>query len=147
MISPLLKPQPRPRKAKRPIARTSKPSRIRKTAKGKTKHAADLAWAKAIRESGPCAARGVLTLWNDGKGPVAYRHDICHGPIEAAHIVSRRYSATRTDLRNGLPLCHYVHAFFTSHPLAWDAFIAYKIGKTAYSTLKQKALTGPKAAA
>lgn len=143
------KPAKRGPKPRRPIARTSKPARVRKTARGKARHAADLEWAKAIRESGPCAAQRARLLWaeDSSEGIFIYEHRMCFGQIEAAHILPRRYAATRTDRRNGLPLCHAAHSMFTRHPVAWALFVTNTIGKVAYGALKQKALAGPKAAA
>lgn len=67
-----------------------------------------------------------------------YVHTICNA-LTAAHIVSRRYAATRTDPRNGLPLCLNSHRFFTSAPLAWDAFVVKVIGRERFEELKAKA--------
>lgn len=133
----LAKPPRRGPKPKRPIKRSSRPARVRKTASGKAKHAADLAWANAVRESGPCAAILSGVSWFG-------HHSRCEGQIEAAHIVSRRYAGTRHDPQNGLPLCHGVHSFFTEHPRLWDAFVTQKIGADAYAQLKAKAQKGPK---
>lgn len=133
---------PKPRKA---IKRGSMPARVRKTASGRAKHAADIAWAKAVRESGPCAAKGVSVGWTEyqERDLCVYVHTRCN-EITAAHVVSRRYSATRTDRANGLPLCLNAHRFFTEHPLAWEAFVIKTIGQERFAALKAKAQAGPK---
>lgn len=152
----LAKPPKRGPKPKKPIKRSSRPARVRKTASGKARHSADIAWAKAVREIGPCAAIGErfpeewLHQWTDGTGQVRSDERTyfilhrCEGQIEAAHIVRRGYAATRTDKTNGLPLCHWAHAWFTNHPLAWEAFVTKKIGAEKFSELKAKAHKGPK---
>ena len=142
----LAKPPRRGPKPKKPIARTSRPSRVRKSAAGRAKLAADLAWAKAVRESGPCAALGYEyhNLLDPRGRPLPVAHHMCFSATTAAHIVSRRYAATRTEKRNGLPLCLRMHQWFTSHPLAWEAFVTQKIGAEAFAALKAKAQAGPK---
>lgn len=137
------KPGPRPRKAKKPIQRRTRPSRVRKTAKAAAGRKADLAWAKAVRESGPCAALGVEFSWEFLT--IVHVTEKCNW-ITAAHIVSRRYVATRTDRRNGLPLCFNAHLFFTANPKAWEAFAIKKLGQKAYDRLKAKAMAGVKGA-
>ena len=111
---------------------------MRKTALGRAKHSADIAWAKGVRESGPCWALGhALGGW-------VHLQMECNGQMEAAHIVRRGYAATRHMPENGRPLCHNAHAWFTSHPLAWEAFCVARLGREAYTSLKAKAQAGPK---
>lgn len=43
--------------------------------------------------------------------------------LECAHVVGRRYRATRWLLDNARCLCHACHRFFTEHPLQWVQFI------------------------
>ena len=52
------KPAKRLPKARKPIRRSVRPSRVRETPSGAARRSADLIWAKAVRESGPCVARG-----------------------------------------------------------------------------------------
>ena len=131
------KPEKRQPKPRKPIQRSGRPARVRRTPRGKAIHAADLKWAKAIRESGPCAALGVMY----GSLAEGYEvtHSVCYTPITAAHIVSRRYASTRTDPRNGMPLCLGIHSFFTAHPKEWEAFVVKKIGQKRLEALKAKA--------
>lgn len=81
-----------------------------------------------VRASGPCAAIG------DGHP--------CRGPLQWAHIVSRRYLATRWLLENSMPLCSGHHRWYTLAPLEWEVFVVSKIGATRYESLKQQALSG-----
>lgn len=133
------KPAPRIKKPKR------RPPRVSKRPSRQAELKADAKWAKAVGESGPCAALGIFVQWVDSFwNDAALNHGFCIGPITAAHVMSRRYAATRTDKRNGLPLCLTVHDFFTAHPIAWDAFVVEKIGRSRYEALRKKALAGPK---
>jgi len=43
-----------------------------------------------------------------------------HMRPQCAHIVSRRYHATRWDLLNAVCLCAGCHVRFTHDPIAWD---------------------------
>lgn len=62
------------------------------------------------------------------------------GRLECAHIVSRRYASTRTDLNNAFCLCSACHRFFTEWPLEFHRFVVEMIGQDAYDALRQKAL-------
>lgn len=138
-----IKPARRGRKPPVPIKRSEKkPSRVRNSKKAKAKHAADLAWSKAVRSKGPCFALGkVYAAFGDGGH---WRHSFCQGPIQACHIHSRRYLATRTDERNGVPMCAYMHDWFTVRPEDWKTWISKQIGQELYEELRLKALAGPK---
>lgn len=59
--------------------------------------------------------------------------------LQCAHVVSRRYSATRTDLSNAFCLCAGCHRRFTDWPLEFNKFVEKKIGLEAYEELKHKA--------
>lgn len=43
--------------------------------------------------------------------------------LQCAHIISRRYSATRTDLRNAFCLCAGCHRRYTDFPREFSHFI------------------------
>ena len=59
--------------------------------------------------------------------------------LQCAHIVSRRYSATRCHLPNLLCLCASCHRRYTDWPLEFNKFVEKKIGLEAYEELKRKA--------
>lgn len=61
---------------------------------------------------------------------------------DAAHIVGRVYSHTRTDLDNQLALAAECHRRYTNWPDEWVAFLAALIGMAEYDRLKRKALDG-----
>lgn len=43
--------------------------------------------------------------------------------LQCAHIISRRYSSTRTSIRNAFCLCAADHRYFTDHPLEFAKFV------------------------
>lgn len=62
--------------------------------------------------------------------------------FDCAHIIGRRYSATRTDETNAWCLCKGCHMRLTEHPDEHVAFVAQTIGMAAFDVLKTKALEG-----
>jgi hypothetical protein len=69
---------------------------------------ADALFSKKVRASGFCFAKARYP---------------CMGPLQCAHIIGRRYHATRWDLENAVPLCLGHHTYFTDHPNEWKIFI------------------------
>lgn len=69
------------------------------------------------------------------------RCECCGGTrsLQTAHIIGRRYAATRTDERNAFCLCAGCHMRFTQHPDEWLDFIDSTIGRDEYLRLKAKA--------
>ncbi len=59
--------------------------------------------------------------------------------LQAAHIVSRRYSRTRVRLDNAFCLCARCHMHFTEWPLEFHTFVVEKIGIDGYMELKSLA--------
>ena len=57
--------------------------------------------------------------------------------LQAAHIVSRTYSATRTDLRNAFCLCASCHRHFTDWPREFSHFISNTWAQELYDHLKE----------
>jgi len=108
----------RPRK---PIARTSRPRKQRKTPRAKLKRMADKLWSEIVRSAGKCRICGSTER------------------LQAAHGFSRRYLGTRHDLRNGWCLCSGCHMASTHHPLMWDDFMRQELGDL-YEPLRAKAL-------
>lgn len=64
--------------------------------------------------------------------------------LQCAHIISRRYTATRTDLRNAFCLCAACHRYFTDHPVAFGRFVDKRIGRKLYDKLNKLAHAGAK---
>lgn len=64
--------------------------------------------------------------------------------LQAAHIVSRRYSATRTDERNAWCLCASCHFFLGNNPFDHVVFAHQTIGEAVYRELREKALSNPR---
>lgn len=64
-----------------------------------------------------------------------------YSKLEAAHIISRTYSATRTDEKNAWALCHKCHARLTKWPREHSHFITETIGSEAYDEMRRRAET------
>ena len=73
------------------------------------KRLADRLAGGICRDKGICEAKG---------------HKIeCDGPYQWAHILSRRFHATRWLPQNSLCLCRSHHALFTYNPDEWIMFL------------------------
>lgn len=70
---------------------------------------ADKLFSEIIRSLGRCEAEG------DGRA--------CSAQLQTAHIITRKRSATRTDLRNAFCLCFAHHRYFTDYPREFSKFI------------------------
>ncbi len=64
------------------------------------------------------------------------------GQIQCAHIISRHWTATRTDENNAFSLCASCHWFFGKWPLEFAKFVYSKIGEEEYERLAEKARQG-----
>lgn len=95
----------------------------RKSAQAAKRKATEL-HAKIVRARGACESCGKTTN------------------LQCAHLVSRRYSATRTDLNNAFCLCAGCHMRFTEWPLEFHRFVVNRIGERAYEILRLKAEAG-----
>jgi hypothetical protein len=98
-----------------------------KNAKGK----ADKLFSEIIRARGYCEAEG----WDDRA---------CSYQLQTAHICSRRYSATRTDLRNAFCLCGRHHRHFTDMPREFSRFISGTWAQAHYDAVHKRAVTPSK---
>lgn len=67
------------------------------------------------------------------------------GGLQCAHIIGRRYSATRTDETNAWALCAGCHMRLTEHPDEHMHLVARTIGMDRFHELKDRALAGVKA--
>lgn len=111
------------KRSSKPIARRTKPARVRRSKAGQEKHRKDRAWSAAIHARGVCEIHGAA----------------CRGTLEAAHGFSRRYAATRHDLRNGFLICAEMHRFYTQHPRHWTVWLIGRLGLNLYEELRLKA--------
>lgn len=59
--------------------------------------------------------------------------------LQCAHIISRKYSATRTDTTNAWCLCARCHRRLTDWPREHSHFITETIGSERYEELRLKA--------
>lgn len=64
--------------------------------------------------------------------------------LQAAHIISRKFSATRTDERNAWCLCASCHRRLTDWPNEHVAFAVQTLGDDLYAELRAKALENPR---
>jgi len=64
--------------------------------------------------------------------------------LQCAHIVSRKYSATRTDLDNAFCLCAGCHWHYTLNPAEFRPFVTTMIGEKKYLELYHRAHKGVK---
>jgi hypothetical protein len=55
--------------------------------------------------------------------------------LQCAHIISRKYSQTRTDLANAFCLCASCHMYFTDNPVDFGHFVISQIGEDTYQSL------------
>lgn len=92
-----------------------------KASKGAKKKADDL-FSKIIRSRGHCQKCGGTR------------------DLQTAHIISRRYAHTRTDLDNAFCLDAKCHMHFTEWPLEFADFVEEKIGLPAYEALVVKSM-------
>jgi hypothetical protein len=111
-------------KERKPIKRTKRPRKQRKTSRGKIGRLADKLFSLVVRKRGACEAGQIK----------------CAGPLQCAHIVSRSYRSTRWAEDNAFALCAAAHTYFTHHPLEWEVFVETAIGCENYSQIKRRAL-------
>lgn len=86
----------------------------------------DSLWSQIIRKPGVCAICGSRER------------------LQAAHGFSRRYHATRHDLRNGFCLCSGCHVGMTFDPLRWDEVLRSVWSPSFYEFLRRRALANEK---
>lgn len=79
--------------------------------------------SKIVRSRGECENCGNAYLSTGSK-------------LECAHIISRRFSNTRTMEENAFCLCSRCHMRFTEWPLEFAEFVVAKIGQAQYDRLR-----------
>lgn len=89
-----------------------------KPAKG-DKGACDRIFSQLVRMRGACQRCGAFTN------------------LQCAHIISRRYSATRCDLKNAWCLCARCHFWVDGHFEAKWALVVSTIGEDAFQSLTE----------
>jgi len=94
---------------------------MKKRTQKSLKKEADELWSKIIRSYGKCEKCGSA------------------GPLNAAHIYSRRFIATRHLLENGLSLCVGCHRWGHDKPLDFARWVEQYIGGDIVNELSQKA--------
>lgn len=87
----------------------------------------DKLFSAIIRSQGYCEA--------NGKDNIS-----CSAQLQTAHIITRKRSATRTDLRNAFCLCFAHHRFYTDYPRQFSRFITDSWAQAHYDTIHAKSL-------
>lgn len=103
------------------------PVKTYKKAKGK----ADKLFSEIIRLNRECEAEG----WDSIP---------CSKQIQTMHIVTRKRSATRTDLRNAMAGCFAHHRYFTDYPRQFSRFISTTWAQGYYDQIYTKSITPTK---
>jgi hypothetical protein len=92
---------------------------------------ADKLFSEIIRSYGRCEASG-------------YDERPCSPQLQTAHIVTRKRSATRTDLRNAFCLCFAHHRWFTDQPVQFARFLQQSWAKDYYDSVYRASITPTK---
>lgn len=92
------------------------------------KNKADKLWSIVIRQAGECIR--------------------CHRKppevtLQAAHVISRKYTATRWDLRNGFCMCVGCHHWGHMNPAEWGLWIIEMLGADLVTELQTTAREYP----
>jgi len=103
------------------------PVKKRKGGAGK----ADDLFSEIIRSQGYCEAEG-------------FDERRCSAQLQAAHIVTRGRSATRTDLRNAFCLCFAHHRYFHDYPRQFSKFITGTWAQEHYDLVYRRSITPTK---
>lgn len=100
--------------------------RVNRTA---LKAEADRLFSRAIRKRDKvCQARG-------------YQFD-CSYVLQCAHIIRRRYLATRWSMDGAVALCGAHHIYFTHNDLQWVDWVVERVGESKYQKLRERAKAG-----
>lgn len=88
----------------------------------KDKAKADAVFSQIVRSLGYCEAEG----WDERK---------CSPQLQTMHIITRKRSATRTDLRNAFCGCAAHHRYFTDYPRQFSRFITTTWAQKHYDSI------------
>lgn len=85
----------------------------------------DKLFSEIIRSIGECEAAG-------------YAPGACSNQLQCMHIISRRFSNTRTDLRNAFSGCAAHHRYYTDQPREFSRFITQTWAQEYYKHIYRK---------
>lgn len=71
--------------------------------------------------------------------PNAPRSHTVGCPLQCSHVISRRYSHTRTDLENAFCLCASCHSKFGDNPIEHARWAIDRIGEDNYQAMWERA--------
>jgi len=86
---------------------------------------ADKLFSEVIRSVGYCEAKGFDKVK-------------CSQQLQCMHIISRRFNATRCDLRNAFSGCAAHHRYFTDHPKQFSEFVDTTWAKEYYDQMYRR---------
>lgn len=92
---------------------------------------ADKLFSEIIRSRGYCEAE----RWDNIK---------CSSQLQTMHIITRKRSATRTDLRNAMCGCFAHHRYFTDYPRQFSRFITDTWAAEHYDLMYQRSIVPTK---
>lgn len=132
---------PRPRK---PIARTSRPSRIRRTVRGREQAILNTLFSVVVRLRDPfCEIERCNTGAADGSRGV-WGRGIPDFSTDAAHLFGKgAHPKIRWDLRNAVGACRACHSYMTRRPKEWAGWLRDHLHVATFEALMQASLSGP----
>ena len=86
----------------------------------------DIRWAHDVKEN---------------HGWICFKCGVWSLRLEAAHIVPRRYLATRHDVSNGVPLCHTCHRWAHSHQTEFMQWVRGELDPAVLAQLQKETST------
>lgn len=130
LVSPLLKPAPKARKAPKPIVRGKRPARVRKTASGREKESLNRLFSQVIRLRDPWCRIGRCRYIKGANGAAP--------TSDAAHLFAKSiYPTLRWNLLNAVGACRYCHDAMTAKPATWvewrDGFLTESEARTLHA--------------
>ena len=102
--------------------------KLRRPTHAKQVREADRLFSLLVRSVGRCEA-------DDGRP--------CKGPLQCAHLFSRRYEGARWMPANAVALCAGHHVFYTHRPEEWDDWRRTFLANT-YEYVRGRAMFGGK---
>ena len=114
------------------VQRCNKPARVNDRCKTHAQRLADREFSLMIRDRDRRCMAGRM----GGPWPVM----ACNGGLQCAHLISRRYMATRCTPENAVALCAAHHRWLDLHPEEKTEISRAFLGSDVYELLRLKAL-------
>lgn len=146
-------PKPTPRERSKP-KRIARRSRIAKrgpapTRRARPKMKRDTPLARAEQQADALWSAIVMAEANGICEPCKFLRGVEHAAVDPAHLISRRYQATKHIPSNGVAACRKMHDLLKDHPPGREesrmkSFAVEYRGKFVFDTLERLALRGSK---